>query len=86
MNKELQKKIPEHVIWVLGRLQNAGFESFIVGGCVIPRLTSHLLQFASTRVDFNLSCHQQYIVYTSLSLNKKGGRDLTNFTFVYSSV
>ncbi|MCD5389967.1 MAG: CCA tRNA nucleotidyltransferase [Candidatus Pacebacteria bacterium] len=34
MNKELQKKIPEHVVWVLGRLQNAGFESFIVGGCV----------------------------------------------------
>ena len=34
MNKELQKKIPKHVLWVLERLQNAKFESFIVGGCV----------------------------------------------------
>ena len=39
-----------------------------VGVCVISRLTSHLLQFASTRVDFNLSCHQQYNIVVVYSL------------------
>ncbi len=34
MNTELQAKIPQHVIWVLEQLQNAGYESYIVGGCV----------------------------------------------------
>ena len=34
MNRELQKKIPEHVIWILTQLQTAGYESYIVGGCV----------------------------------------------------
>ncbi len=34
MNKKLQAKIPAHILWVLEELQNAGFESYIVGGCV----------------------------------------------------
>ena len=34
MNKELQAKIPKHIIWILEQLQNNGFEAFIVGGCV----------------------------------------------------
>ncbi len=34
MNKELQAKIPAHILWVLEELQNVGFESYIVGGCV----------------------------------------------------
>lgn len=34
MNKELLKKIPKEIIWTLEQLQNNGFESYIVGGCV----------------------------------------------------
>jgi tRNA nucleotidyltransferase (CCA-adding enzyme) len=34
MNRELQKKIPEHVIWVVTQLRDHGYESYIVGGCV----------------------------------------------------
>jgi len=34
MNAELQNKIPKHVLWVLKQLQNDGYESYIVGGCV----------------------------------------------------
>ncbi len=34
MNKKLLNKIPQHVLWILEQLQNAGFEAFIVGGCV----------------------------------------------------
>lgn len=34
MNKKLQEKIPIHVVWVLEQLQKAGYESYIVGGCV----------------------------------------------------
>lgn len=34
MNKDLKTKIPEHVMWTLKQLQDEGFESFIVGGCV----------------------------------------------------
>ena len=51
-----------------------------VGVCVISRLTSHLLQFASTRVDFNLSCHQQYniVVYSLPSPIFKKRRSWSN--------
>ncbi|MGB0925082.1 MAG: CCA tRNA nucleotidyltransferase [Minisyncoccia bacterium] len=34
MNKNFQNKIPQHVIWTLQQLQNDGYESYIVGGCV----------------------------------------------------
>ena len=34
MNKELQMKIPDGVLWTLKTLQDAGYESYIVGGCV----------------------------------------------------
>ncbi len=34
MNKDLQSKIPEHVVWALKQLQENNFEAFIVGGCV----------------------------------------------------
>ncbi len=34
MNKDMVKKIPEGVIWTLQQLQSAGYESYIVGGCV----------------------------------------------------
>ena len=34
MNKDLQSKIPEGVVWTIERLQDTGFEAFIVGGCV----------------------------------------------------
>ena len=34
MNKELQNKIPTGVLWTLQTLQDAGYESYIVGGCV----------------------------------------------------
>ena len=33
--KKIEKKlIPQHILWVIEQLQNAGFEAFIVGGCV----------------------------------------------------
>lgn len=34
MNQKLKNKIPENVLWILQQLQNAGYESYIVGGCV----------------------------------------------------
>lgn len=34
MNKHLVEKIPAHIIWVLQTLQDSGFESYVVGGCV----------------------------------------------------
>ena len=34
MNNKLQQHIPEHVLWTVKQLQDAGFESFLVGGCV----------------------------------------------------
>lgn len=34
MNKKLSEKIPKHILWVLETLQDAGFESYVVGGCV----------------------------------------------------
>ncbi len=34
MNKDLREKIPESVVWTLARLQEKGYESYIVGGCV----------------------------------------------------
>lgn len=34
MNKNLQKQIPENIMWVLHQLQDAGYESYVVGGCV----------------------------------------------------
>ena len=32
--KNFKEKIPQHILWVLEQIQNAGFEAFIVGGCV----------------------------------------------------
>ena len=34
MNVELKNKIPENILWTLKQLQSAGFEAFVVGGCV----------------------------------------------------
>jgi len=34
MNNLLQKKIPHEILWTLRQLQNAGYEAYIVGGCV----------------------------------------------------
>jgi tRNA nucleotidyltransferase (CCA-adding enzyme) len=34
MNKKLHNRIPAGVMWTLLELQNAGYESYIVGGCV----------------------------------------------------
>ncbi len=34
MNRDFEKRVPEGVLWTLKQLQNAGFESFVVGGCV----------------------------------------------------
>lgn len=34
MIEKLQKKIPKGVLWTLQQLQDSGFESYIVGGCV----------------------------------------------------
>lgn len=34
MNKHLVEKIPAHIKWVLQTLQDSGFESYVVGGCV----------------------------------------------------
>lgn len=34
MNKSLTKKIPDDVLWAINELKAAGFEAFVVGGCV----------------------------------------------------
>lgn len=34
MRTKLQNKIPKDVLWTLQQLQNAGYESYVVGGCV----------------------------------------------------
>lgn len=34
MNENLVKNIPQGIIWTLKQLQDAGFESYVVGGCV----------------------------------------------------
>lgn len=42
MKKSLVEKIPEEVIWTLHQLQNAGYESYVVGGCVRDLLVGRL--------------------------------------------
>lgn len=34
MKKDLKKHIPENVMWTIEQLRHAGFEAFVVGGCV----------------------------------------------------
>lgn len=59
MKKEFQKQIPESVFWTIEQLQNAGFEAFIVGGCV----RDLLLGREPKDWDLTTNAHPQQIIH-----------------------